>query len=326
MTFRRIILLCTLVLACACAKEKVAEEQDVFLTQLQPRDSILIGDQLEYGLKLRKLPEGTRIQLPDVKAELEEDLELVRDWRLDTLASKKVKGQPSLVDVKASVVLTSFEDGLYELPDMYVDIEYPDGQTDMKLLERRFVDIKTMPVDTATFVVHEIKGQIQYPVTFREVLPWLLGSLGIAGLIAGLIFLLFWWLNNYHESGRRNSEPAHIVALRKLDALRGDKLWAPEKQKQFYSGVTDVLREYMDSRYGFSAMEMTTAEIMDSLKNSDLTPELYNQLKELFERADFVKFAKHAASDEENAAAVPLAVRFVTDTYQKEIENDTESK
>ena len=50
----------------------------------------------------------------------------------------------------------------------------------------------------------------------------------------------------------------------------------------------------------------------------------YIWLKDLFERADFVKFAKFTASDEDNAAALPFAVRFVTSTYQMEVEEDTQ--
>ena len=54
------------------------------------------------------------------------------------------------------------------------------------------------------------------------------------------------------------------------------------------------------------------AEIFEDMKATDAPAELLAELKELFERADFVKFAKFVASDEDNAAALPLAVRFVT--------------
>jgi hypothetical protein len=119
-------------------------------------------------------------------------------------------------------------------------------------------------------------------------------------------------------------DPAHIVALRKLDRYRGNKMWAPEKQKAFYSGITDTLREYIAARYGVGAMEMTTAEIFNDMKSTDAPADLLDELRELFERADFVKFAKFTASDEDNAKALPTAVRFVASTYQAEIEGDEE--
>ena len=40
------------------------------------------------------------------------------------------------------------------------------------------------------------------------------------------------------------------------------------------------------------------------------------------ECADYVKFAKHVASQEENARALPTAVRFVTSTYQTVLEEE----
>jgi hypothetical protein len=115
------------------------------------------------------------------------------------------------------------------------------------------------------------------------------------------------------------------VALRKLDKYRGNAMWVPQKQKVFYSGVTDALREYISERYGIGAMEMTTAEIFENMKTTDAPKELLGELKELFERADYVKFAKFVASDEDNAATLPLAVRFVTATYQNEITNVEEN-
>jgi hypothetical protein len=110
------------------------------------------------------------------------------------------------------------------------------------------------------------------------------------------------------------------VALRKLDKYRGSRMWVPEKQKDFYSGVTDALREYISARYDIGAMEMTSSEIFAEMKSTDVPKDLQDELKDLFERSDFVKFAKYVASDDDNATVLPLAVRFVTETYQADIE------
>ena len=45
-------------------------------------------------------------------------------------------------------------------------------------------------------------------------------------------------------------------------------------------------------------------------------------MKDLFERADFVKFAKYIATPEDNATVLPQAVRFVTSTYQTQVEEE----
>ena len=110
-----------------------------------------------------------------------------------------------------------------------------------------------------------------------------------------------------------------MVALRRLDRYRGNKYWAPEKQKLYYSGITDTLREYMAARFGIDAMEMTTGEIFAALPPESFPEGLHDEMLALFRTSDLVKFAKGVASDEENAAALPAAVRYVTATYQEQL-------
>ena len=162
---------------------------------------------------------------------------------------------------------------------------------------------------------------MRYPLTFRETLPWIGGVL----LLAALTALLVWWLRRRRSdaAATAHKDPAYIVALRELDKWRGDKFWAPDKQKAYYSGITDALKTYIEDRFGVDAPEMTTAELFDALKGAeDLPADLREELRGVFECADFVKFAKHVASDEDNARALPTAVRFVTSTYQTVLEEE----
>ncbi|MCR5070820.1 MAG: hypothetical protein K6A62_02685 [Bacteroidales bacterium] len=295
-----------------------------FLKQLQPRDSILIADQLEYGFQLDSLAEGTPVALPDFSGASNDTLTLVRGWQIDTTASLRVrqpgsKERAKLYSIRGSIVLAPFEEGLYHLPPIPVL-----RGTDTLLFEGLDMEVKTMPVDTATFQIHDIKGQMRYPLTFREVLPWIGGLL----LLSALVFLAVRLVQRRRrETGAgKPKDPAYIVALRELDKWRGDKFWAPDKQKAYYSGITDALKNYIEDRFGVDAPEMTTAELFDALRQvEDLPAELREELREVFECADFVKFAKHTASQEENARALPTAVRFVTSTYQTVLEEEQQS-
>lgn len=300
-----------------------------FLRQLQPRDSVLIADQVEYGFRLDDIRQGTVIALPDFSEASNDTLTLVRNWQIDSLSGERKisgkafekllkKGKPW--SIEASIVLAPFEEGEYHLPGIPVQRTVGDV-TDTLFFDPQVLEVKTMPVDTATFEINDIKGQIQYPVTFAEVLPWALGALGAAALVWLLVWLVRRSVRKKEEEQRK--DPPHIVALRELDKYRSDKYWAPDRQKAFYSGVTDALKNYMDARFGVDAPEMTTAELFEALKSDkDITPELFAEMKDLFERADFVKFAKMIVSDEENASTLPSAVKFVTMTYQAEIEEE----
>ena len=320
--YMSVAVLMLLSFAAIARKGEIVYQKGAFLRQLQERDSVLIADQLLYGFDLKGVEAGTTFAFPQVKDTLMEGVEVVGSWQLDTLKVRKgKKGAADQLDLQGGIVITSFDEGEYALPPLTLQRVSAEGVVDTLVFDSQTLQVKTMPVDTATFKVHDIKGQIRYPVTFRELLPWVGLGLGIAGLIALAVWLIVRYGRKRDAEAQRR-EPAHIVALRKLDRYRGSKMWAPEKQKAFYSGITDTLREYMDARYDIGAMEMTTAEIMKELKNTDVTEDLQTGLKELFERADFVKFAKYTASDEDNAAALPLAVRFVTSTYQSDLEDN----
>lgn len=292
-----------------------------FLAPAEQRDSILIGDQLMYGVELRLVEEGTDFAFPEWENDPNGGVMAITPWIVDTVKVTRRKGDmPDLLDIRAGIVLTSFDEGEFDLPQIIIQRHSLEGAVDTLIFEPVRMDVKTMPVDTATFVPHDIKGQIRYPVTVREVLPWIVGSKWAAMLII-LAICLFIIFRKKNDIAAKPSEPAHIVALRELDKYRGKAMWVPEKQKAFYSGITDALREYMSRRYDIGAMEMTTSEIFDDMKKTDAPKELLHEMKELFERADFVKFAKYIASDEDNAAALPVAVRFVTSTYQADVEN-----
>lgn len=295
-----------------------------FVKQLQQRDSILVADQLEYGFRLDGVKAGTQLALPDFSQESNDTLVVVRGWQVDTLSSRKAIKKHGTMDLSVGMVIAPFEEGTYQLPPIPVQRTEGD-RVDTLVFDPQQVEVFTMPVDTATFEIHDIKDQIRYPVTPQEVAPWVLAFKLLVALIGAAV--IFVWARRRRRNGaaaEKSLDPAHIVALRELDRYRSDKFWAPEKQKQFYSGITDALKNYIDSRFGVDAPEMTTAELFDALKSErSLTPELYSSLKELFETADFVKFAKFIVSDQENARALPLAVRFVTETYQSEIEQDS---
>ena len=303
---------------------KVIPMKGAFLQQLQERDSVLVADQLLYGFELKQVKEGTGLILPEIPQEQDYRLMYLSPWILDTVkVTKQKNGLPRLLDLRGSVVVSSFEEGLYELPQIVVGRLSEEGVADTLVFEPLRLEVKTMPVDTATFVPHDIKGQIRYPLTFAEIFPWVLG---VCAVVLLMIFAIRFIImrRRAEDPAYAHKDPAHIIALRKLDKYRGSKMWAPEKQKLFYSGVTDTLREYISSRYGVPAMEMTTAQIFDDMKATDAPEALLKEVRELFDRADFVKFAKYVASEEDNASALPVAVRFVTETYQADVENGKE--
>ena len=110
-----------------------------------------------------------------------------------------------------------------------------------------------------------------------------------------------------------------------MDQLKEQKLWQRGLVKEFYSSLTDIVRVYLNGRFGVQAMESTTAEIMQMTKNvPEIDKDLRSNLQDLLERADFVKFAKAQAEANENEASFAFVEHFVLTTKPVEQLRDDE--
>ncbi|MBP1541580.1 MAG: hypothetical protein ILA25_05360 [Prevotella sp.] len=105
----------------------------------------------------------------------------------------------------------------------------------------------------------------------------------------------------------------HQKAMKEIEQIKTDRLVTSENQKAYYTKLTDTLRRYIEERYGFSAMEMTSSEIIERLMASADEQSL-SELSQLFLTADLVKFAKYSTLINENDANLVSAVDFINQT------------
>ncbi|MBR7027312.1 MAG: hypothetical protein IKI13_07015 [Bacteroidales bacterium] len=281
------------------------------------RDSILIGDQVELILDLQ-MNEGEGFLIAAQSEQLVPGVETIKGMTVDTLSVKKGK-----IDIQAHMTITSFDSGSYVLPPMLALIQNSRGEIDSLLYRGPELYVNTIPIDTATYEIKDIKGQIGYPLTFKEILPWLLLALLLAALVYLISRLVKARRNNLTLFGKpMQKDPAHIVALRDLEKIRKQKLWQNNKQKQFYTAVTDTLRYYISERFGIVTMERPSGEMLEDLKKQDIEENTFDKIEKLFGRADLVKFAKYEATAEENEETIPDAVQFVNSTYVSQLEEE----
>ena len=86
-----------------------------------------------------------------------------------------------------------------------------------------------------------------------------------------------------------------------------------EDQKAYYTRLTDTLRKYIEERFGFNAMEMTSSEIIERLNQAE-DKTMIDELRSLFTTADLVKFAKYSTLINENDANLVSAIDFINTT------------
>ncbi|MBK7480262.1 MAG: hypothetical protein IPI69_11465 [Bacteroidales bacterium] len=96
-------------------------------------------------------------------------------------------------------------------------------------------------------------------------------------------------------------EPAHVIAFRELELLRDEQLWQKGETKRYYTRLTEIIRQYLENRYGVNSLELTTSETLEALlKTGFKKNELYKRLRSVLNQADLVKFAKYKPDPVEN--------------------------
>lgn len=273
-------------------------------------DSMMIGDHFTLKVEITK----DVMQIVDFpifeNGEIAKAIEILSENDVDTIAKDGRN-----VTIGKSYTLTSFDEGNYTLgrfPALYIDKNIVDTIWSADSLK---FTIHTMAVDTVNQKIYDIKQPLKAPLKFGEIGGYAAFGTLLAIIIAAIVYIIIRKLKN-RPLIRTNTAPlpAHVVAIQELEKVHAQKLWQSGKQKQYYTAVTDILRTYIEQRYGIMAMEMTTAEIVGVMATAGVPDRAVNRLKETLGAADYVKFAKYQPDGETNEKAYIDAYYFVEDT------------
>src|SRR5476651_1196295 len=111
--------------------------------------------------------------------------------------------------------------------------------------------------------------------------------------------------------------PPDVEAINQLNALREQKLWQKDQIKEYHSELTEVIRQYLEKRYGIKAHEQTSDEIFAALRYMDIEDDSRNQLRQILLLADLAKFAKQKPLPAENEQSMENAIAFVMHTKKQ---------
>jgi hypothetical protein len=112
--------------------------------------------------------------------------------------------------------------------------------------------------------------------------------------------------------------PAHEIALEKLALLEAAGHPKEDALKEFFSAISEILREYAGGRYGFDSLELTVDELMEALLPKQADGLDRERLRNLLVRADLVKFAKYRPTREEAVDVLAASRAIVDATKPKE--------
>lgn len=216
--------------------------------------------------------------------------------------------------VARSVVytLTSFDDTLYYLPPMTVKI---DGQP----YKSKSLALKVLTIEVDTTNVEQFFGPKDVQNNPFQWSDWSL-SFWLSVLLLVLLALCYYLYLRFRDNKPIISHIRivkrllpHQKALKEIEQIKADKMVASENSKEYYTKLTETLRKYIEERYGFSAMEMTSSEIIEKLTATQDEKAL-SELRHLFLTADLVKFAKYSTLINENDMNLVNAIEFINQT------------
>lgn len=213
--------------------------------------------------------------------------------------------------------VTSFEAGLYYIPPFKINIG---GKTyASKALALKVISV---PVDIKhpdRFFAQ--KDVVNPPFMWDEWAWTFFISILAIPLLFLIIFLIMRLRDNKPIIKRIKVEPQlppHQQAMSEIERVKSERIWQKGLLKEYYTELTDILRTYIQNRFGFNAMEMTSSEIIEKIMEMEDT-QMIKDLKSLFQTADLVKFAKHVPMMNENDANLLNAIQFVDETKMDEL-------
>lgn len=284
---------------------------------------VLMGKTIGLHISVVQDREVNGLMLNLVADTLNAKVEIADKGKADTTALDNNRLQ-----INRDITLQAFDPGTYQLPA----ILYVVGGDTLRSKETLTLTVDSIKVDPQG-KIKDFKPVAEAPFKLLDWVPdfisdywwaWLAGLL----LLAFGIYAYFKWykkgINPLKPVKKRL--PPYEEAMQALSNLKSRNLWQNGQEKEYYTTLTDILRVYIDRRFGINAVEMTSTQIMDKIRQNEDAHIAKEQLNNVLEIADFVKFANMHTLADDNEIAFQRAVNFVEQTKPLPQPNEEEGK
>ncbi|MDE6562113.1 MAG: hypothetical protein K2K75_12090 [Muribaculaceae bacterium] len=237
--------------------------------------------------------------------------------RMDT-----VKREGSRITERFVVPVQVFDSGFYKLPP-FIYISASDSVASNQ------VELTVVPVKVGENDAISDYKDITDPSdrSFWDWMPdWLYDLWWMWLLLIIAIAAAAYFGRKYRKTGKFITLPEKpqpkpwTIALDRLEQLKAKNLWENGMEKEYFTELTDILRDYLFRRFGINAMEMTSRQIMQTLASQADVKDKRTYVRKILDVADFVKFAKVRPLPADNVEAYENAVNFVKETVIAEPE------
>lgn len=306
--------LSSILLIAAAATAAAAPRADISITATADSAVVLMGKRatVTYAVDM-PAADASRVQLTDLPL-LTPGQEFLEWNGVDIVAADSTT---VIADGRRRVTykytVQPFDPGTLTLPPVKV---YMEGASDTA--RSNVLTLKVLPVEIdSTFTLNPMEPVVSARTKWYDYIPdvglWILLGIVILALGAGL-WLMLRKRREVEEVRRATPKPPYELAMERFDALRGRQLIENGHEKEFYTELVDIVRQYLAGRFGINAMEMTSTQIVKALRSNPETRTTADEMRAVLSMADFVKFAKVRPLPDDNIRAYNRARDFVEQT------------
>jgi hypothetical protein len=208
--------------------------------------------------------------------------------------------------------LRGFEVGHHLVPSPPVSFRAPgEDLTEVTPMETRISIESLVERTTGVRDLRDIKPPRPVPRDWR---PWIIVAAGILAL-GTLVAVVLWLRRRPRAAAAVPPVSPEVRARQALAALAARGLVERGEFKEYYAGLSSIVRVYLEDRFRLRAPEMTTEEfLLATARNAELTRSQRLLLGEFLRESDLVKFARHVPTLTDAERAFAAAGRFVDDT------------
>jgi hypothetical protein len=282
--------------------------------EAQPRTAT-VGDPIRIELTV-SLPEGFHARFPELKSQVGDFS--VLESPAGPVAPPPAKGREAAGKIesgagspgtsRASFTVALFRPGSFEFPSLPIVIRDRSGKEYSAASPPVKVEIRSV----LTGKDEKLKG-LKKQAEIEDPARWLY-RLGLVLVLLTLALLawLLWRRRRKPESARTELPGLDPYALAEADLrdLTGRGLLERGFVKQFYVGLSEIVKRVLEAGYRISTTERTTSEIMEGLSQispSAPTGSELARIESFLNGCDLVKFAKYLPSAPENDANIQSA-------------------
>lgn len=286
--------------------------EDLWVDVSLEESSLRIGEQTKLNVIIETTAISEKFLIPLLTDTTLSGIEVLSLLSNDTAydESNRIKR------IHQQYLITSFDSGRHEVPGFRF-FQITGQDTVLAMSQAIYLDVTTVPIEPEA-EIKDIKDIADVSLSLMDYLNWIL-----LAVVLIILSVLGYYLYSRYKKGKpivsifqKPPLPPHTLALNNFEELRRKKLWQQGRIKEFHSGLTDILRIYIEGRFAIPAMEMVTVDILQAIHDNKEIEPLSPSIQYILQLADLVKFAKAEPLPDEHEKSLQDAIHFVKATMQ----------